>query len=77
MLNQHTGLVFKLSHRSADPRQSLYFGAPQTYDGQTIKNQKRVKPSTPKYRESQKHGNSAFRRQSNLQFIPLPQIRLT
>ena len=39
---KYANMVFELTRRRSDPRHSLYFCVPQTYDGQTVKNWKRV-----------------------------------
>ena len=54
----------------------MYFGPPQTDDGQTIEKRKKVKPSNPKYRESQNTGTAPFGVSQGLNFLTSPWIRL-
>ena len=61
----------------AEPGIACIFGCHLTEDGQTVKKQKRINSGDQKYRESQKHWNSVFRRHLSVStFVLSPRIVL-
>ena len=70
LVEYFNGMFVKLSGRRSGPRHSLYFGDPRMDDIQTVKKWKKVKLSAPNYKESGKHGNIDFRRQSRFSLFP-------